>query len=419
MQEERRVLRPSHSLGWGNAVLSQFCSPSGVTLLPGQKLCVADTNNHRLQVLSMAGEVQRIFGQGPGSGIGDFQQPTGLACDGESLYVADSGNCRLKQLALPDGNVISTVGVFGYQPGQLHAPVGITLQANFLFCADSRNHRICVYATQPRLHYITSFCSRGSGTAELGSTSSGIYIDVSDSELFIADRSNHRLQVLSLNGAFQRSIGRRGTAPGCFRRLRGVAVSDDRIFTAECERVQVLTIQGMPLQVLPFPGSSALVGICADCRRVYVVDQTHQKIRVLNQIAHESHVDSTARIGDPNLAIFLSPTGTCDSEHPSIVAHVRRLVPASCSAARAAMLVCAWVRAHIRYALHDPAEPASLTLIKREGTSINKVSCACHGAFASCSPRLIAHPLLMLARQIYSARCFDQLEFHPVMEVSL
>ena len=79
VQEEQRVLRPSHSLGWGNEALGQFKSPSGVIMLPSGELCVADTNNHRLQVLSRAGEVRGVIGHGPGAGAGEFQQPTGLA----------------------------------------------------------------------------------------------------------------------------------------------------------------------------------------------------------------------------------------------------------------------------------------------------------------------------------------------------
>ena len=117
--ESWAVLRPSHSLGWGNEVLSQFKSPSGITLLPNGDLCVADTNNHRLQVLCRTGEVKAVLGMGPGGAMGEFQQPTGVVCDGNALYVADSGNCRLHKLSLPSGDVLSMVGTFGDAPGQL------------------------------------------------------------------------------------------------------------------------------------------------------------------------------------------------------------------------------------------------------------------------------------------------------------
>jgi sugar lactone lactonase YvrE len=213
LREEHRVLRPWHSLGWGNEVLSQFRSPSGITFSPNGDLCVADTNNHRLQILTQTGEVRHILGHGPGSGSSEFQQPTGLACDATCLYVADSGNCRLQKLALPSGQVLATVGAFGDQPGQLHAPVGLTFHDGQLYCADSRNHRISVFMTSPGLRYVTSFGSHGHGPGEFGSTSSGIYLAAYQGELFVAERSNHRLEVLGLDGRFLRSIGSRGTAP--------------------------------------------------------------------------------------------------------------------------------------------------------------------------------------------------------------
>ena len=64
-----------------------------------------------------------------------------------------------------------------------------------LYCADSRNHRISVFSTTPALRFVTSFGSHGSGDAQFGSTSSGIYMAAYEGELLIADRSNHRLQV--------------------------------------------------------------------------------------------------------------------------------------------------------------------------------------------------------------------------------
>ena len=121
--------------------------------------------------------------------MGEFQQPTGVVCDGNALYVADSGNCRLHKLSLPSGDVLSMVGTFGDAPGQLHAPVGLAVYEGHLYCADSRNHRISVFSTTPELRYITSFGGHGSGRGELGSTSSGIYLAAYEGELFVADRS--------------------------------------------------------------------------------------------------------------------------------------------------------------------------------------------------------------------------------------
>lgn len=176
-------------------------------MLPGGDVCVADTNNHRLQVLSRSGEVRGVIGRGPGSGSGDFQQPTGLACDGTFLYVADSGNCRLCKLSLRDAKPIETIGSFGDQPGQLHAPVGLALYESpsgesFLFCADSRNHRVAIFCTIPEFRFVRTFGSHGTGGGQLGPTSSGIYLAASEGELFVADRANNRLQVTEATCAY-------------------------------------------------------------------------------------------------------------------------------------------------------------------------------------------------------------------------
>ena len=264
-------------------------------------------------------------------------------------------------------------------PCQLHAPVGLALHESphgaFLFCADSRNHRIAVFVTTPHLRFVRTFGSHGSGPGELGPTSSGVYLACSEGELFVADRANHRLQVFSTEGSLLRIIGQRGTAPGCFRRIRGVAVHRRKIFTAECERVQVLSLAGEPLQVLPLPGSSALVGICADDAHVCVIDQTHQKVRVLSFLQSEGRAAfGVPRAGEAHLPPFLLPTSICDSTHPSIMELSRRVIPAGCSAARAASAARAWVRCNIAYALHDKSEKASETLLRREGMCTNKAN---------------------------------------------
>ena len=267
-QEEQMVLRPSHSLGWGNEALGQFKSPSGIIMLPTGNLCVADTNNHRLQVLSRSGEVRGVVGHGPGAGSGEFQQPTGLACDGRFLYVADSGNCRLHKLSLPEFKPVATIGSFGEAPGQLHAPVGLALHddnrppgespgtGSLLFCADSRNHRIAVFTTHPELRFIRTFGSHGTAPGELGPTSSGIYLAAADGELFVADRANHRLQVFST--AEGQRCGRLAAAPRWLFPAhpwrRGL---ERRLITAECERVRV-QFTGLALRVMKMDGCRRL-----------------------------------------------------------------------------------------------------------------------------------------------------------------
>ena len=68
-----------------------FDTPTRLCFLPEYaSLCVVDSCNSRLQVLSVVdGEVRRVIGR-PGASPGQFTSPSGIACDGVSLFVLSS-----------------------------------------------------------------------------------------------------------------------------------------------------------------------------------------------------------------------------------------------------------------------------------------------------------------------------------------
>ena len=115
-----------------------------------------------------------------------------------------------------------------------------------------------------------------------------------------------------------------------------------------------------------------------------VVDQTHAKVRVLTLRKDKGR--AAFGTGASHLLPFLLPTSMCDCEHRSIQEHAQRLVPAHCSAARAAAVVRAWVRSHIRYELREPSDSAqdsasdsaqdsaSTILARRAGTCTNRTT---------------------------------------------
>ena len=111
-----------------------------------------------------------------------------------------------------------------------------------------------------------------------------------------------------------------------------------------------------------------------------VVDQTNAKVRVLTLRKDKGR--AAIGTGASHLLPFLLPTSMCDCEHRSIQEHAQRLVPAHCSAARAAAVVRAWVRSHIRYELREPSNSASdsaqdiasTILSRRAGTCTNRTT---------------------------------------------
>jgi hypothetical protein len=63
-----------------------------------------------------------------GSGPGQFNNPIGIALDGQgNLYVADSQNHRIQKLSTNGGRPIAQFGTKGTGPGQFNGPIGVAI----------------------------------------------------------------------------------------------------------------------------------------------------------------------------------------------------------------------------------------------------------------------------------------------------
>ena len=79
---------------------------------------------------------------------------------------------------------------------------------------------------------------------------------------------------------FARAFGSFGDAPGQFSsRMHGVAVARGRLVVSEERRLHVLTLKGVPLQVLAF--GMSLRRLCADEQSVWVVDAAASRVHTL------------------------------------------------------------------------------------------------------------------------------------------
>jgi len=116
----------------------EFLRPKSVCCFRDGVL-VADTRNHRVQYIDLAGQrlvtkepaTRAILG-GLGEGPGDLKLPRYVACDADGLiYVADGGLARVTVYAL-DGRIVRTpgVGAFAEPAGVVVAPDGTTYVAD-------------------------------------------------------------------------------------------------------------------------------------------------------------------------------------------------------------------------------------------------------------------------------------------------
>ena len=135
----------------------QFNSPTDIAVnTSNNKVFVADTNNHRIQVLNSDLTFSATFGK-QGSDKGQFRHPNAIACDSAgNVYVADSGNHRV-QVFTAEGKFLRMFGRCGEGRGELDFPIGIALDPsnNHVYVSEGNNHRISVFTCEGQ--FVTSF----------------------------------------------------------------------------------------------------------------------------------------------------------------------------------------------------------------------------------------------------------------------
>ena len=122
--------------------LGEFNRPEGLGIDAQDRLYVADSCNHRIQVFSGDGTFLRAYGKA-GKGNGEFSYPYDVCVDKAGRqYVCEFGNSRIQVFDAND-RPIEIIGGPGAEPGKFNDPWSIALDsAGNLYVADSQNHRV-------------------------------------------------------------------------------------------------------------------------------------------------------------------------------------------------------------------------------------------------------------------------------------
>jgi DNA-binding beta-propeller fold protein YncE len=130
------------SLGREGRGSGEFSRPEGLGLDRADRLYVADSCNHRIQVFSEDGKWLRSYGRA-GMGPGELSYPYDVRVDADGYqYVCEFGNSRI-QIFDVNGRTVEILGGTGAAPGKFSNPWSIALDSQGdLYVADAGNHRV-------------------------------------------------------------------------------------------------------------------------------------------------------------------------------------------------------------------------------------------------------------------------------------
>ncbi len=225
-----------------------------------------------------------VFGS-RGSGMGQFQFPTGLAADSSgNLFVADSVNHRVQRIT-PGGGV-SVLGGRGTGRGQFLSPQGVATDARSAFyIAEQGNHRVQKYSAAGVLELM--FGRYGKGNGEF-SAPTGIAVAPGTGDIYVADTGNSRVQRFDPAGGFLSVIGAPGGLYAPLVSPQSVAVdSRDHLWVADtlAHRIVEYDPLGRPVaRLLPLPFQQPRAVACDMSGLLYVAD--FAPVDALSQRAH-------------------------------------------------------------------------------------------------------------------------------------
>lgn len=114
-----------------------FIYPRGLTVNIDGDIIIADTGNHRIQIMTSFGVFKAKFGK-KGSGEGQFDEPTGVTeMPNGDLAVADKNNNRIQ--------VFTSDGDFKYEFPTAHQPYCVASDSSFNLVVSTTNRMIEVY----------------------------------------------------------------------------------------------------------------------------------------------------------------------------------------------------------------------------------------------------------------------------------
>ena len=188
--------------------------PHLMALGPNDELIVCDCYTKTLVVFDNDLKFSRTIAVGE-------PPPTGLAISKECLYI--STNHIIKKVRM-DGEIVFKFGGHGTENGQFNSPCGLVLnKRGQLYVCDKNNHRIQVLQEN---QFMFSFGRNGRLPGMFNEPYDLAFNNLEDL-IFIADCSNHRIQLFTASGQFLKLFGDLTKIPGKLHFPTGICYTPD------------------------------------------------------------------------------------------------------------------------------------------------------------------------------------------------
>lgn len=316
--EHHMELSAATTFGQQGSGQAEFQSPRGITVAPDGSVYVVDGGNHRIQTFTASGEFVDIIG-GRSIGAEESGQPRGfnepwdaaVAPDGR-VYVADTWNHRVQVLD-DQGNPLSAWGSFGEssidagEAGQsvMYGPRGIAVgpgsltssdEDRLIYVTDTGNKRVQVFRADGEFAF-----QWGGGGATEGRLDEPVGIAFGpQGEVYVADTWNRRIQVFNSDGTFLRQWAIDGWDSGVPEEKPYLAVDDQGhvyvtdpgyyrvlVFDSEGDLLLSFGQYGTDSQSFQLPQG---IAVSAD-GTIYVTDAHAHRVLVFDPIDFEQLVD--------------------------------------------------------------------------------------------------------------------------------
>ena len=217
--------------------------------------------------------------------IPELNRPHGVAVTDDGHIIVSEYGCNYVTILDRDGKKVKSFGGVS-ENVKFSKPCGLAITPDNLFILVSDNHKIQKITMDGR--YIKSVGKQGSGSLEFN-VPCGITISPITGHIYIADCCNDRIQVLNPDLTFSHTFGTKGQANGKFNNPRSVAI-DRRglVYVADYNnhRIQIFTPEGQFLSLFGTEGSgpgqlSGPVGIVIDGNDLtYIMERDNHRISI-------------------------------------------------------------------------------------------------------------------------------------------